>query len=349
MVTGARSRTKPLSVFPGAAYACTGDGLCCTDIHVLGPLVSAEARALRKISPDVLGDGEEHGGPVLRTTDQGACVFLGAGRCELHAALGEAAKPSFCRRFPLFLTATPAGGRIASQHRCPCRTVGPRPVLDPETASASLRDAAGRLQADHRVPPLIAVGRRGQAAFDDWLKLEAKLLARLQEGERVIDVLEVDLLPKLRGNGGWKEVEAELVEDADDVDTRFGAAMAWFAHGLRRLRRPRGPRTRDAPFDRRPWAFAFDRAEARGPAETERPQDPIREWVAESIWSMAWAEEGTFHTARHDLAVRGAVAWEIARTLLRAEVRPDRAGAEALTIVELVGTSEWWGEVIDRA
>jgi len=350
MVTGGRSRTKPLSVFPGAAYACHGDGLCCTDVHVLGPLVPAEARALRKISPAVLvgsakdPDGQ---GPALRTTDEGACVFLGRDRCELHAALGAAAKPSFCQRFPLFLTATPAGGRIASQHRCPCRTVGPRPPLEAERAAASLRNAGGRLHADHRVPSLIPVGRKGKATFEDWLALEERLLAGIRRGEGVAATLEVDLLPALRGPRCWKDVEAELFEDADDVDTRFGAAMAWFAHGLRRLRRRRGNGGKSPPFHRRPWAPAFDRAEARGEPTTDRAEDLIREWVAESIWSMAWAEASTFHVTRHDLAIRSAVAWEIARTLLAEGVRPDRAGAEALTVVELVGTSDWWGDVVE--
>ena len=32
------SKPRPLIVRPGARFACAGDGLCCTDLHALGPL-----------------------------------------------------------------------------------------------------------------------------------------------------------------------------------------------------------------------------------------------------------------------------------------------------------------------
>lgn len=342
MGSTARERTRPLVVRPGTAYACHGDGLCCTDVHVLGPLGRGDARRLRSISPDVLRRSEDAGGLALRTTGDGACVFLGRGRCELHAALGPEAKPSFCRRFPLFLTATPEGGRVGVSHRCPCRTLGDRPPLTPEAAAPSLLDRGGRLVADHRLTGPVPVGPTRLAAFEDWRAYEAALLARLDAGEAPEAVLGKVPFPRFRTGRRWARVVAELDRDAARDGTRFGAAMAWFAAGIRAARWGRGA----PPADRRPWAAAFDRAEAR--AGTPRdPEALFAEFAGDVIWSIAWAADGTFARCRQDLCTRLAVARGIARALLALGARGDRAAAEALAVVELVGASEWWGELLD--
>ena len=122
---------QPLLARRGAHYTCFGDGLCCTDLHGLGPLTKKEVKALKLVSPGVIEPPSEEGfdEPMLRTRGDGGCLFLGPDRCYLHAALGAEAKPAGCRRFPLGLTATPDGGRVTTRHRCPCRTLGRRPLL----------------------------------------------------------------------------------------------------------------------------------------------------------------------------------------------------------------------------
>ena len=96
----------------------------------------------------------------------------------------------------------------------------------------------------------------------------------------------------------------------------------------------------------RPWAPAFDRAEARSKAE--RPAAEVfADWIADEIWSLKWAEDRHFQLARLELVTRLAIARNIARRLQSDGTRADRAAAEAVTIVELVGESDFWEEVVD--
>src|SRR5260370_891972 len=41
------AKVRPLLLREGARYACFGDGLCCTDMHALGPLTRSEVVQLR--------------------------------------------------------------------------------------------------------------------------------------------------------------------------------------------------------------------------------------------------------------------------------------------------------------
>ena len=133
-------KTRPLLVRPGARYACFGDGLCCTDIHGLGPLTRREVTAIRRIDSGAAPYSELFEDHMLRTAADGGCVFLMADRrCALHAEHGPEAKPDGCRRFPLGLVATPSGGRITTEHRCPCPTLGDRPPLDASAAEVFRR------------------------------------------------------------------------------------------------------------------------------------------------------------------------------------------------------------------
>ena len=106
-----KAAVRPMLVRPGARYTCFGDGLCCTDIHGIGPLTNKELVQIRKIDRDAAGWDDEHEDNMLKTAADGGCVFLMADqRCSVHARFGAEAKPEGCRRFPLGLAATPEGG-----------------------------------------------------------------------------------------------------------------------------------------------------------------------------------------------------------------------------------------------
>ena len=337
-------RVRPLRIRPGARYTCFGDGLCCTDVHGLGPLTRKEVRSLRVISDAVVATPSMTGfdEPMLRTRDDGGCLFLGEGRCELHAALGPEAKPDGCRRFPLGLTATPRGGRITTRHRCPCRTLGERPPVSPSAAEPALMSSAGRLEADQRIGARVAIQGRSRVAFDTYERLESSLFDRLALGEAPESVLDAEPFPKLRGRS-WTRVAEEMLGECDE-DTRFDAALEWFAEAIL-ARQRRGYRRR---MEDRPWADAFDRAEARSP-EPRAPSDMLGDWIADTLWSMQWVEEvGSLAQTRAELATRLAIAKDISARLVRRGARADRATAEALMVVDSVGDSEWWHEVADR-
>lgn len=328
-------------VRPGTNYACAGDGLCCTDIHGLGPLTRTEVKRLRLISPEIVARPSESGfdEPMLATRRaDGGCLFLGVRRCELHAALGEAAKPDGCQRFPLGLAATPEGGRVTTRHRCPCRTLGTRPPLVPERAEGPL-SALGRLTADRIVGHRVDVSEDEWCTFDEWLELERDLFARLARGDDALEVLGRAPFPRLKKKS-WKEHADDMVRDGAD-HTRFGVAIEWFARAIKSLNGLREPETVRA-F---PWTDDFDRAERRSP-DIGDPNAMFNEWITDEIWSLLWTEHGSFERARRDMATRLVIGRDIQRRLAAAGARPDRAAAEALAVIDVVGDSEWWEDIV---
>jgi hypothetical protein len=336
-----KSRIRPLIVRPGTNYECAGDGLCCTDIHGLGPLTRTEVKRLRLISPDLVASPSESGfdEPMLATRrGDGGCLFLGVRRCELHASLGATAKPDGCQRFPLGLAATPDGGRVTTRHRCPCRTLGVRPPLTPERAEGPL-SALGRLAADRVVGRRVDLDEEYWLGWEDWLELEAKLFADLQSGIDALVVLDRAPFPRLKKKS-WKQHADEMVRDGAD-HTRFGVAIEWFAYAIKAQNDLRVPET----VRSFPWGDDFDRAEQRSPIALD-PTAMWNEWVVDEIWSLAWTEVGSFELARRELATRLAIGRDIASRLVAGGTRPDRAVSEALAVIDVVGDSEWWEEIV---
>ena len=268
------------------------------------------------------------------------CLQLQAGgRCGLHARFGEDAKPVGCRRFPWGLVSTPRGGRITTEHRCPCRTLGDRPALDAAEAERSLCDRAGRLEVDLRAPAHMRLSDRRAVPFERYAALEAELLDRLLRGERAEEVLDAEPLPALR-QGSWRGVVAEFLALLDE--TAGGIAVATFGDALLELLGDPSPARRD-----RPWAPAFERAIARSKAP-EDPERLLNDWLADELWMLRWLEwECAFDGARAELATRLAAARRIAQRFCDEGLRPDQATAEAILIAALAGATEGWAETVE--
>lgn len=329
------SRARPLIVRPGARFACAGDGLCCADAHLLGPVSPAEGQAIRTLHPGATV--REQGFVLLRTKRDGTCTFLtGGGRCTIHES---PLKPRTCHRYPFLLTATPEGGRIGTDHRCPCRSMGARPPLRVEDAEPALRGPRGRLSVDLRVEGSVRLAPRRSVSWARWRELEQELLARLEQGERVENVLDAPAFPALR-ELTWVRVGVELAEDAREM--RWARAHQWAGDAILALhgRPPRRSRAR-------PWRDAFDRAEARTPV-AEDPERMLADWIADAVWTLEWTTRGSFASSRRELATRVAMArWMCARIVAEG-AREDRAMAEAIAVVEMAGLSETWTEVLGR-
>jgi Fe-S-cluster containining protein len=333
-----KTRVRPLIPRPGARYTCFGDGLCCTDIHGIGPLTKKEVAAMRRIDRKSAGWNDDHDDYMLNTAADGGCVFLMADqRCSVHAQSGPEAKPDGCRRFPLGLVATPNGGRITTDHRCPCRTMGDRPEIQPEDVESSVSDGGSRPVADRRIKR-IPMSPGEELKFADWEPIEAEYLNRLQGREALHEILDAEPFPALHGSS-WDKQADEFIDARDG--TQFGVAMAWVGDTISALQNGRNPR---APG--RPWTAAFDRAQARSPkAGTSR--EVFGDWIADEIWSLKWAEDYDFALARQELATRLAIAEDICARLRADGARADRAAAEAVMMVEVVGESDFWTEVKD--
>ena len=93
-------RSRPLLVRPGARFTCSGDGLCCTDLHALGPLTRTEVKLVTKLRPGSVIKHEELEQPCMRTAEGGGCAQLNEdGWCRIHVEDGPEHKPGGCRRF----------------------------------------------------------------------------------------------------------------------------------------------------------------------------------------------------------------------------------------------------------
>lgn len=335
-----KTRVEPLLVRPGARYRCFGDGLCCHDIHGIGPLTRKEAAAIRRIDRAGARYSEHFEDTMLHTAADGGCHFLLRDqRCTIHAKIGPEQKPSGCRQFPLGVTATPEGGRVTTEHRCTCRTLGERPALTPEAVLPSVVDRFGRPDPDQRVSSVRLEKGKRAVPFAEWLPVERRLLERLASGESPARVLRSKPFPELRAKT-WAKNAEEFIEARDG--TRFGYAIAWFGDVMLEL--VTGSRPRDPA---RPWADSFDRAEARSP-DPATSREVLADWVADVIWGLKWADERSFSVVRAELATRLAVATRIVSRLEAKGVRADRAAAEAVMIVEVVGESEFWGWIVKR-
>ena len=173
------TRLRPLIPRPGARYTCFGDGLCCTDIHGIGPLSEAEVDEVRAMKSEAADWNDEHEDLMMCTAADGGCVFLLEDqRCSIHAEFGEDRKPVGCRRFPLGLVGTPMGGRITTDHRCPCRTMGDRPPIEAAVAEPSLFDEDGDLEDDRRIHK-IPLSKTRKVKFEEWVETESAMLAQL--------------------------------------------------------------------------------------------------------------------------------------------------------------------------
>jgi hypothetical protein len=265
---------------------------------------------------------------------EGRCVFRREGRCELHARLGPDIKPASCRQFPFLFVATPSGGRVVTEHRCPCRTMGQRAPL---TAEAAVEEA-GEPHADRRITDTLPMASGRRASMAEWERTEGELLRALNGGAEPLEVLGAEPLEPIEE---WEALGASLV--AEEGGTRFSAAVRRFGAALLR----QSGAEVSGVDEGLGWADAFDRAERRSPEPVD-PEAQLRDWLADYLWSLEWAFVGTFEQTRRELATRVAVARRIAGELSGDGARPDRAMAEAIAVVELAGLATDYQELVAR-
>ena len=80
--------------------------------------------------------------------------------------------------------------------------------------------------------------------------------------------------------------------------------------------------------------------------DAEKAQSVLNDWLADLLWSLDWVfAVGTFEGGKRELATLAVVADAIARRLVRAGVRKDRAAAEAVMIAEIGRQSDAWERV----
>ena len=335
------ARREPLFVRPGARFDCVGDGLCCSDIHAVGALTDDDCEMLSMISEDAFERHEgEDAAVMMMRSDTGRCVFWSEGGCALHSQLGPDMKPTPCIQFPYALTATPVGGRISTQHRCTCRTLGPLPPVSVESARPCLLDARGELKPEHAVLDEVKWSADETISFAEYQEREAGLLDALIEGRNLGRVLESEPFPELDGTT-WLDVAAELLEFQGP--SRAATASRWFADAIGFL-----VERRERTETGRPWADAFERAGQRV-VDPVSPNKVFGDWLADELWSMRWTYNGSLARARADWATRLAIARRIAAWLdISTPLQDNISAAEAVMIVDIISTTDPWTQLGDR-
>jgi hypothetical protein len=301
----------------------------------VGALTDEDCEMLAVISDKAIDRHEgEDAAVLMMRSDTGRCVFWSEQGCAIHSQLGPEMKPSPCIQFPYALTATPAGGRISTQHRCTCRSLGPLPPISVEDARPNLLDSNGELKPEHAVLDDVAWSATESISFAEYAEREAGLIGALIEGNNLMTVLEAQPFPELDGVT-WLAVVDELLEFHGS--SRAAAAARWFAGAIGFLVDRREPTGLD-----RPWADSFEKA-------AERVVDPVSpnrvfgDWLADEVWSMRWSRFGSLARARTELATRLAIARRIAGWLdISTPKQENISAAEAVMVVDVIGTADIW-------
>jgi hypothetical protein len=243
-------------------------------------------------------------------------------------------KPSPCIQFPYALTATPMGGRISTQHRCTCRTLGPLPLVTAEGARPNLLDLNGELKPEHTVVDEVAWSATESLCFAEYTEREERLIGALIEGRNLMSALEAQPFPELDGIT-WAAVVDQLLEFHGS--SRAGAAARWFGSAIGFLVDRREPTELD-----RPWADSFEKAGQRV-VDPVSPNRVFGDWLADEVWSMRWTRFGSLARARTELATRLTIARRIAGWLdITSPKQENISAAEAVMIVDVIGTADIW-------
>jgi hypothetical protein len=329
------SRVRPLRVRHGARFRCAGDGFCCSDVHLLGPLSRLESQLFGAIADGVVT--RSGGSAVLAVRDDHSCAFLDVDGCGLHKRLGRTGKPRACWRFPFGLVATPSGGRITTAHYCSCRTLGAAPLDLPE-AERSLGNIGGRLMADGRIEGEIPLRAAETESFAAYEKREAAWIEHLVESGEDPRRLARELGSPWLAAGDVLELGDVLVRTA--WRTRGGALLGWFGYGLLAL----AGEIEGMP--ERPWRESFERARERTP---ERPRHAIfADWLADVLWDLEWTSYLPLDRSLGELAVLLDVGYALADRLEAAGSRPDCAAAEAVSVIDMTRRSDPWRQSVAK-
>ncbi|MDB4981438.1 MAG: hypothetical protein JWM82_2190 [Myxococcales bacterium] len=326
-----------MHVRPGARFTCHADGLCCSDIHVLGPVEEAELVPLRALGHRIVGRDASVKGWAFRVADTGACPFLESDNlCRVHATLGPRLKPATCRLFPFYLVGTPAGVRVSTSHRCTCRSIGQREPLDADRVRAEIGVADADLPLAWSTPARIALDAERDVSFAAWTAREARLLDKLNAGVGLSALVGAPAFPSLR-NDSWEKVAARFRQPADA--TGFEQAKAWIGEAI--AARVNQTAITERP---RPWTRFLPRVAARStPADTR--EAILSDWLADELWGLGWTRWGSFEQARMDFSTRAQIVATLETAFSRLGTSPPIAMAEAILVVDAITHSPHWDAV----
>jgi hypothetical protein len=192
-----------------ATYRCRDSGACCTagwpipveadrlevwkGALVSGRLALADGRRRFTEAVDAPANAPIET-PALLKTKAAACVFyrrVGAGRCEIHRALGHDALPLACRQFPRVSVIDPRGSSVTLSHYCPTAASmldvdTPLSIVDHAPAFPADGEHVGLDVRDDLPPSLRPDCLMDWDAWWAWEELAVDCLARAERPEQAL-------------------------------------------------------------------------------------------------------------------------------------------------------------------
>jgi uncharacterized protein len=188
----------------GFSYACHACKRCCRNkaIRVNPYEILRLARRLKMSTTDFIAHNTEAGGTVLRSREDGNCVFLGEGGCTVHPD-----RPLACRLYPLARWIA-ADGKESFGH------------LTPHPQTEGVYGSSGTVQ-DYLdcqgAAPFFEMGDRYGSLYARMLSL----LEALDPGElerRHVRREAVDELPFGTHASPWLDIDATLGEEGSGLN-----------------------------------------------------------------------------------------------------------------------------------
>jgi Fe-S-cluster containining protein len=257
----------------GARWACGACGDCCRHFQ-LGPV---EPEIIAGLAALPLAEAFPHldGRPFSRVVEgpagpahflekiNGACVFLEAdNRCGVHRRWGAAAKPAFCRAFPVHLVEDPRGLAAVARPHCTGLAAGQRAGAPMGEVAAEAVDLPRALSIPRFAPQAVALLPGLGVDLDGWMRLEDHLIAQLDGPPAPLGAQ----LARLRSAALGAVRRPDPGPDAARAAAAFGAVLEGERLVLRAAIAAGGaPSAAEADFAAR-LAADLDRAAARLPA-----------------------------------------------------------------------------------
>jgi len=194
------------------SYTCHACNRCCRNkaIRITPYEILLLARHIGLSTTDFIAAHTEAGGTVLRSREDGNCVFLGEHGCSVHPA-----RPLACRIYPLARWVE-ADGAESFGHLAP----------HPQTDGVYGRDGTVQDYLDHQGgAPFFTLGDRYGALYRRMVELLEKIdsseLDRRAGKRAAIDTLPAGSMVSL-----WTDIDATLASNGEIPPSEFDEAIS---------------------------------------------------------------------------------------------------------------------------
>jgi Fe-S-cluster containining protein len=221
----------------GLRWSCRGCGSCCTSDYDLGPVEAEVVDDLTEAgigglwAPAAAGWIEHRRDGAYLATVDGHCVFLREdGRCAVHALLGGARKPGFCREFPYHLVEDLVGWVAVIRPTCRGFHHSVRDGEPVEDQLEAIKELPRVVPRRRFAPKEVSILDGATVTPEAWMKAEPRLLEGIHGRE--LDGAIVHLCAELHGIAGRQTPVVRLEQRAAALQAIVMALTMIMRHTL---------------------------------------------------------------------------------------------------------------------